>query len=494
MYTFKLYKQLFFHKSRLRTKILRGYSIPIFLSIISAIIVYFQGVVQVKNQSQRLSLFHENISHVKDLAFSISSMEKSARGYLIKRNKSELAAYEKWDTAFYEQSEKIRQLITDTRQRENLNQIIEVGDRMNEFYRRLISYIELKKPEKAQQIWGEGKVQALTANLSELVRNFELQEQKNLAEQKKAQENALNLLTTVVFGLTGISTLLAIAFAIKISSAISRQMNQETSAIASSSAEIAATMTQQERNSIQQASSVNETTNSLDQLNTSLRYAKEQAENSALAASQALRLSQTGTQAVERTLTKMATLKTKVGEIAEHTIKLTDNSSQIETIIRLVSEIATQTNMLALNAAIEAVRAGEQGKGFAVVAQEIRRLADRSKKSTAEVDALLNAIRQEIQSTVLVTKTGTKTVEEGVIIAQEMATTLTGVTDAVETVVDNNQQLSLNVTEQASAIKQVVTAMNQINQAAQENVSGVAQVREGSQKLNQALQNLQALV
>jgi methyl-accepting chemotaxis protein len=494
MYISKLYKQLFLHKSRLRTRILRGYSIPICLSIVTAILVYFQGVEQVQRQTEKLSILHQNISHVKDLAFSISAMEKAARGYLVKRNKYELASYEKWDTQFYEQSEKIRQLITDSRQRETLDQIIEVGDRMNESYRRLISYIELGKPEKAEQIWATGTVQALTGNLNQLVQNFELQKQELLEQQKKAQAEALQLMTTVVFGLTGISTLLAIAFALKISSAISQKMNQETSAIALTSSEIATTMTEQERNSIQQASSVKETTNTIDQLNISLRYAKEQAENSALAASQALELSQQGTQAVERTLKKMANLKNKVTEIAEHTIKLTDNSTQIETITRLVSEIATQTNMLALNATIEAVRAGEKGKGFGVVAAEIRRLADQSKTSTAEIDILLTAIRQEIQSTSLVTQQGTKTVEEGVKIAQEMASSFAGVITAVETVVDNNQQLSLNVTEQASAIKQVVSAMNQISQAAQENASGVVQIREGSQQLNEALQNLKALV
>ncbi|WP_371804338.1 methyl-accepting chemotaxis protein [Candidatus Lokiarchaeum ossiferum] len=88
---------------------------------------------------------------------------------------------------------------------------------------------------------------------------------------------------------------------------------------------------------------------------------------------------------------------------------LSDKSQEINKIVEVISGIATETNLLALNAAIEAARAGDAGKGFAVVADQVRKLAEDSKKATNSISGLIDSIQKEIQNSVVAQNT---TVEE----------------------------------------------------------------------------------
>jgi methyl-accepting chemotaxis protein len=312
-----------------------------------------------------------------------------------------------------------------------------------------------------------------------------------------AQNDISKTQVSVLLGMT-VGPLTAIILGIALSIAIAKPLDKALKGIinmiVSSSTEIAATIEQQERIAVQQAASVNQTTTTMDELSASSRQSAMQAESALENASHVLNMAAEGSKVVQKTQQGMLNLTEKVGGIAEQVLHLSQQTNQIANITNLVSDLANQTNMLAINATVEAVRAGEQGKGFGVVAREIRRLADQSKQSAAEINDLINDIQNAINKTVMVTDEGNTTLDNSLKLTEGTAETFNHVANAINSVVVSSQQIYLNTKQQALAIEQVVDAMNALNKGAGEAASGITQSRIGTQKLNQAALNLRYVV
>ena len=104
-------------------------------------------------------------------------------------------------------------------------------------------------------------------------------------------------------------------------------------------------------------------------------------------------MAEEGEHFAQKTIAEMNKIVEHVNQSSIFMQTLDDQSHKIADIVNVIKEIADQTNLLALNAAIEAARAGEQGRGFAVVADEVRKLAERTKLSTQDIAAMIEAIR-----------------------------------------------------------------------------------------------------
>jgi Methyl-accepting chemotaxis protein (MCP) signalling domain/Cache domain len=312
-------------------------------------------------------------------------------------------------------------------------------------------------------------------------------------DEQAAYAELQGLLWTILGG-AGFTALLTLGLTTLFADRLTNYIQKTIATITNSANEIVDTVQSQEITVNQQANTAIETTNTINQLESLSSQSAAQAASSATGARQALSLSEEGTLAVQQTLRGMSDLRDNVDEIAAQVVNLGEQTGQITTISDLVSDLAKQTNMLALKAAVEAARVGEQGKGFGVVAGEIRKLAEESKKSAEKINNLATDIQVSINRTVMVTDRGTKTVTEGIQLAENTAATFIGVTDAVNNVFLNSQQISSSAKQQATAIQQVLGAMTIVSQGSQESAIGMHKMKTSTRELNQIADELQAVV
>jgi methyl-accepting chemotaxis protein len=304
----------------------------------------------------------------------------------------------------------------------------------------------------------------------------------------------INTLSTVAILITGVSLVIVLQVGSMILKNLLGSIREITGVVSSFSIELLATIEQQERMTVQQSASVQETTVAIDRINAASAESARQAQNAAIGGKHALIRVEEGSKAVSQTFEEMETLKEKVEAIASRSFSLNEQTNKISTISNLVSNLATETNMLALNAAVEAVRAGEHGKGFGVVASEIRKLADRSKQSTQNISTLIQDIEQAVNSMALAAHEGQTNVKTGVKIAQNTAEVFTDIAGGMEQIVEHTQQIALTAQQQSLAIEQVMTAMNDLTHEAAETATSMTHVKTGIQKLNETALNLKSMI
>ncbi len=130
--------------------------------------------------------------------------------------------------------------------------------------------------------------------------------------------------------------------------------------------------------------------------------------------------------------------------------------------IRVVNDIAYQTNILALNASVEAARAGEHGKGFAVVANEVRSLAENSKSAAVQIHELS---------------------DETIVITQESETMVVTLLDQIQQITDLIESIRVATQEQASGTDQINHAITQLNSVAQQTAVSSEELASGAESL-----------
>lgn len=147
---------------------------------------------------------------------------------------------------------------------------------------------------------------------------------------------------------------------------------------------------------------------------------------------------------------------------------LATDIAKVQQALEVITSIANQTNLLALNAATEAARAGEQGRGFSVVADEVRSLAAKTRQSTDEIRAVIEAVTTGAQKAVSAIEQGRSATETGVRQVLKADESLARIRDAVREVNLINSEMRDHVSEQLHHIDTIVANIDSVNAVARE--------------------------
>ncbi|MCP4276956.1 MAG: methyl-accepting chemotaxis protein, partial [Gammaproteobacteria bacterium] len=222
--------------------------------------------------------------------------------------------------------------------------------------------------------------------------------------------------------------------------------------ISSASSEVSATSQSLSQASSEQAANVEQTSASIEQMSASINQNSENAQITDGIASDSSKSAEEGGKAVSQTVEAMR-------QIAEK--------------IKIIEDIAYQTNMLALNAAIEAARAGEHGKGFAVVASEVRKLAERSSSAATEISEL----------------SGTS-----VAIAEKAGELLGKMLPDINKTADLVQEITSTSEEQSTGAGQISGAMSQLDKVTQQNAASSEELAATAQQMHSRANELQDII
>ena len=478
---------------KIRYRILAGYSVPVILFIIAAIVVYMniKSYEYVHENAERVSNVFITL---KEMSFQGAKVERAARGYLLYKNEISRNNYEEAKKGVEEAAQSLSTLVKDDKQKVLLNKIQGLSKKVDEIANREIALVDEGKTDEAVKNFREGSSLKFSRELENTIEEFEKREKEILESLIKEEDKALERVGIILIIGTLLSIVLSFIVSLWITNNITKPINMALFTLSSTSTEIATTVTQHERAAAQQASMINETTTTMQELGASSRQTAEQATSATEVAQQALKATGEGTAIVSQAIDGMNNLGGKVGMVAEQILKLGEQTARIGNLANMVKDLAGEINMLALNAAVEAARAGEHGKGFAVVAGEVRKLANESKKSAEQANTIISEIQKATNATILKTEEGTKVVEEVSGFARNVGELFNGLSNSANKVYENAQQVLLNAKQQTTAIAQVGEAMNELNTGARETAAGITQTKVGLEQLNSAAQNLKQIV
>src|SRR5512138_3037037 len=264
--------------------------------------------------------------------------------------------------------------------------------------------------------------------------------------------------------------------------------------LSTSSAEVLAAATQNESSTSAQASSIHETTATMEELKGASHQIAENAQMVASIAEQTLSGARTGEGAIKAFMSSMEKVRHNAVEVDDAIAKLSKRVERIGTVVEVIDEIADRSDLLALNAALEGAKAGEAGRGFSIVAAEMRRLAENVMESTKEIKNLITEIREATHAAKEASDGNKRMAGEGEKLGGNAMTSVSGILTGIQETSDAARVIHLATQQQRTATEQVVQSMGEIEEVTRQAQTGSKQATGAASELTKLAERLAELV
>ncbi|HEK1685812.1 TPA: methyl-accepting chemotaxis protein [Pseudomonas putida] len=264
--------------------------------------------------------------------------------------------------------------------------------------------------------------------------------------------------------------------------------------IASAAEELSAVTEQTSAGANSQKVETDQVATAMHEMAATVQEVARNAEQASLAATNADGEARAGDKVVGEAINQIERLAAEVNRSTEAMNLLQQESQKIGSVMDVIKSVAEQTNLLALNAAIEAARAGEAGRGFAVVADEVRGLAQRTQKSTEEIEELVASLQngtQQVANAMLGSRTLT---DSSVELARKAGASLENITSTVSGIQSMNQQIAAAAEQQSAVAEEISRSILNVRDVSEQTAAASDETAASSVELARLGGQLQTLV
>ena len=264
--------------------------------------------------------------------------------------------------------------------------------------------------------------------------------------------------------------------------------------IASAAEELSAVTEQTSAGVNSQKIETDQVATAMHEMTATVQEVARNAEQASLAAADADGQARAGDKVVAEAIAQIERLAAEVERSTDAMAHLQQESNKIGSVMDVIKAVAEQTNLLALNAAIEAARAGEAGRGFAVVADEVRGLAQRTQKSTEEIEGLVAGLQNGTQQVANVMNNSRSLTDSSVELTRKAGVSLENITRTVSNIQSMNQQIAAAAEEQSAVAEEISRSIINVRDVSEQTATASDETAKSSVELARLGSQLQQMV
>ncbi|MDP2387402.1 MAG: PAS domain S-box protein [Bacteroidota bacterium] len=317
----------------------------------------------------------------------------------------------------------------------------------------------------------------------DLTQQFSIEAKGDLKLMGIALNTAIKTLNGILSNVSQIANLVASSSEELL--AKGEQMKSTTQEVASATQEMA-------EGAQQQAQQTDESSKLIDTALKSSNEMGKKAEGISSSAEQVLKSASEGLVTIKKVVENMNEIQDSAKNTSNSITILTQRSEEIARTLNVITDIAAQTNLLALNAAIEAARAGDAGRGFAVVAEEIRKLAEDSRKSAVDIEKVIREVQKDVTAAGKTIESMEVSVKNGNSASREAEVVFNGIQSASTQNFDLSKQIIEATSSQKEVITNTVKNIEKIVVVSEETASGTEEIASSTKELSQGMNEVTA--